>query len=531
MVLWYISVNENQLRHLKEENKQLHNTIKVLKTTLVPYVVQNPTTTAMAKTFDLTWELSRPENSEQTATVETFSNSVTILVYNSQLSSPECTENQKTRLHEVFPRAAILTAKKEETVGSAFNSLFPRVKTKYFLFLDSSVELADYSSDHSVRWLLHALINVPELDFVSGAVLNGSHLEIPCYRLLLCNWTLSQRYEYKRSVGELMICENIASSFMAKTASVRALFGSNSPPFDEKLPVLATTDFFLRAKQKGAVTGVRPEVFFTLSTRCHTQRLTGKSKEKFQALLPFAEKHKVFRFKDADSNVVDLCANDSPLLGEGICSEEIAHKVMLDKGHWAFQGTFAYPFMIENLQRGMAAVAEFLESRNIVYYIAGGVPLGALKLRAILPWDAGDVDFFVYIENQEKLLNLAEKFAASHGYMVRSVQGQVQVFVTSGRVGMKMGGLMSLIPETGPVPNSAEFIKIKTNGRWIQYNKSVFREFRKYYGINYLQHRMYQSNKITHCLREGHNACLPDFRTLGGLKGTAGTFKEYFCES
>ena len=529
--LFKIELLNQRNKELEVENERLRKYLQSLQFK----ANHRGKSTRELETKDFTWELPRPENNEIIASLGMFLKSVTILLYNDQsddeLISPNCTDSYTSYLHKLYPAATILIADKGQTVGSTFNSLFPRVKTKYFLFLDSSVELAGYSSDHSVRWLLHALINVPELDFVSGAVLNGSHLEIPCYRLLLCNWTLSQRYEYKRSVGELMICENIASSFMGKTASVRALFGSNSPPFDEKLPVLATTDFFLRAKQKGAVTGVRPEVFFTLSTRCHTQRLTGKSKEKFQALLPFAEKHKVFRFKDADSDVVDLCANDSPLLGEGICSEEIAHKVMLDKGHWAFQGTFAYPFMIENLQRGMAAVAEFLESRNIIYYIAGGVPLGALKLRAILPWDAGDVDFFVYIENQEKLQNLAEDFAASHGYMVRSVQGQVQVFVASGRVGMKMGGLMSLIPETGPVPDSAEFIKIKTNGRWIQYNKSVFREFRKYYGINYLQHRMYQSNKITHCLREKHNACLPDFRTMGGLKGTAGTFKEYFCES
>ena len=58
-------------------------------------------------------------------------------------------------------------------------------------------------------------------------------------------------------------------------------------------------------------------MFFILSTRCHTQRPTGKSKERFQALLPFAEKHKVFRFKDVDFDIVVLRANGSPLFEEG----------------------------------------------------------------------------------------------------------------------------------------------------------------------------------------------------------------------
>ena len=82
-----------------------------------------------------------------------------------------------------------------ETVGAVFNSLFPRVTTKYFLFLDSSVELSEFALDNSAGLLFHALENIPELDFVSGSTLTEDRkLEIPCYRLLLCNWTLSQRY-------------------------------------------------------------------------------------------------------------------------------------------------------------------------------------------------------------------------------------------------------------------------------------------------------------------------------------------------
>ena len=484
----------------------------------------------------LTWNLSRPRKDTTVKNTKHFSDLVTVILYQNPASQLlECAvQTRKKFLKKMFPELRVLTPDKAQlTIGSQFNYLFFRVKSKYFLFLDSSVELAEPSSDHSAGWLLHALEKVPELDFVSGSTLKpDNHLEIPCYRLLLCNWTLSQRYEYRRSVGELMICENIASSFMGRTSSIRGLFGENNPPFDANLPVMSTTDFFLRAKQKGAIAGVLPEVIFTHSKRCQATHSSDDKQKRFQAFLPFAEKHRVFRFKDADSNVFELCTNDSPIAGEGICSEDVAHQIMLGGGHWAFEGTFAYPYMIDNLQHGMGIVAEFLESQNISYYVAGGVPLGALKFGGILPWDAGDVDFFVYIESSEKLYNLMKNFAAGRGYTVQidAESDQVQVFCTPANVGMKMGGLMSLMVAKKPEANSAQFMKMKVNGRWIPCNKSVFQEFRQYYGINYLQHHMYKSPEVAHCLREGHNACLPDFRTLEGLQGTAGTFSEYFCD-
>ena len=528
-------------KQLEEENHRLTIEIQELKlnretTTTITTFASTSNSRSNHRHRPLTWNLARPQNDNTLRTTKYITDSVTVLLYqDSTIPSLECVQTKEMSLKKMFPGLKVLTPDKAQlTVGSAFNSLFSLVKTKYFLFLDSSVELAEPNSDHSAGWLLHALENVPELDFVSGSALKpDNHLEIPCYRLLLCNWTLSQRYEYRRSVGELMICENIASSFMGRTSSIRGLFGENNPPFDANLPVMSTTDFFLRAKQKGAIAGVLPEVIFTHSKRCQATHSSDDKKKRFQAFLPFAEKHKVFRFKDADSNVFELCTIDSPIVGEGICSEDIAHKVMLGGGHWAYKGTFAYPYMIDNLQHGMGIVAEFLESQNISYYVAGGVPLGALKFGGILPWDAGDVDFFVYIESSEKLFNLMKNFAAGRGYTVQMhVQSdQVQVFCTPANVGVKMGGLMSLMVVKESVPDATQFIKMKTNGKWISCNKSVFREFRHYYGINYLQHRMYDSPKVAHCLLEGHNACLPDFQTLGELQGTAGTFSEYFCDS
>ena len=522
---------KRQIYQLRKENQQLKELILNKQNKLPTLSAQHD----IKK--DLTFNLARPHNDKDALHLKTFIDSVSILLFDVSKSSNKCQQVglRKKAIEALFPGVKILSSSSneaEQTMATALNSLFPLVTTKYFLLLDSRYELDDYDSDHSVKWLLHALINVPELDFVSGSILRNNYLEIPCYRLSLCNWTLSQRYEYKRSIGELMICENIASSFMGKTDRIQALFGNESTPFDVKLPVLSATDFFLRAKWKGAVVAVLPEVFLTLSRNCQSPLAVNKSDKKtYEWFVPFAEKHKIFRFKDADSNILDLCGNDSPLLGESICDEQTAHKIMLDNSHWAYSGTFAYPYIIDNLLKGLFAVTDFLHSRNITYFLDGGVPLGALKMQRILPWEAGDVDMAVYIESQKKLLSLIEGFAAPHGYTVRNLDGQVQVFAAPRKAGMRMGGLISMFPHLNPAPDSKEFIKIKISGRWLQCRKDLFAMFKKYYGINYLQHQMYYTSQIVHCKKKSHNACLPDFRTLESLQGTAGSYREYFCDS
>ena len=481
---------------------------------------------------EMTWFLPRPRNGEL-LNFEQLTNAVTIILYQSTNCSRHFLQTRKKSITKNFPNMKVLTPDdNNQTVGALFNSLFPRVKTKYFLFLDSIVDLFEFASDNSAGLLFHALENIPELDFISGSILSADRkLEVPCYRLLLCNWTLTQRYEFERSVGDVMICENIASSFMGKTKSIKRVFGNDGPPFDAELSAMSTTDFFIRAKRRGCTSGVRPEVMLKVGdcTPSVSQKRDTR-KRYFQSLLPFAKKHKVFRFRDADSNMLELCTDDSPIAGEDICDEAVAHKTMLSNGHWSFKGTFAYPYIIDNLQDGMLKIADFFDLQNITYFIDGGVALGALKMRAILPWDSGDVDMGVHIESKAKLFNLLESFARGKGYTVTELDDSVNIFCTPAKVGKTMGGMVTLFVNNGPLrPDPSNFVLIKTNGKWIRYGKDLFQHFRKIYGASFLQHRMYLGNNPTHCKLEGHNACLPDFRTL--LDGTAGTFKEYFCES
>jgi hypothetical protein len=427
----------------------------------------------------------------------------------------------------LFPKATILSASNTSTIGSTFNLLIQRVNTKYFLFLDSQHELFHQTSDHSSGWLLHALENIPELDFISGSMLNHDQLEIPCYRLLLCNWTLSQRYEYQRSIDELMICENIAPSFMGRTSSIGRIFTNQNLIFDEKMTLLSTTDFFLRAKKNGALSGVRPEVMFKVRKDNNSTSVTIDRRDYFLALLPFAHKHKVFRFKQADSETLELCGSDSPILGEDICDEPITHKIMLDGGHWAYEGTFAYPFIIRNLQKCLFAVADFLTSQGIHFAIDAGVALGAIKVRGVLPWDSGDIDMFVYYESREKFYAIFSKFVSDHNFTLFNTHPEaIEFFCSPPHLERKVGGLVSIFVHTEKIP---DLIQIKTDGRWISYKKSVFRYLRNDYKLNYLQHTEHRSNKLMYCKKKGHNACLPDFRKLEKI-GKTGTFREFFCE-
>lgn len=467
----------------------------------------------------------RKESKKDKSSIK-FEKLVTIILYEEMKTNVSCMEAKVKHLQKKFPGINILFTNETKTIGSTFNLLFPKVKTEYFYFLNVQNEFVE-NVNNNVCWLLYDLEEVPELDFISGSILNEDKLEIPCYRLNLCNWTLSQKYEYKRSIDEIMICDNIASSFLGRTRSINKLFPGKEPIFDEKMKALATTDFFLRAKKAGAVCGLRPEVMVKVKKdRKCSKNISQKNKlQKYQELLPFAHKHKVFRFKDTESaHTLDLCGEDSPILGKDICNEAIAHRIMLDGGHWATSGTFAYPYIINNLQKCLFEVTDMLNTKGIPFYVDAGVALGAVKMRSILPWDAGDIDIGIYYESRNKFASIVKSFAKKHNYTFRNIYSEdlIHVFCASG-LGDKMGGLVSMfLVDKEP----EKLIKIKTNGRWISYKQNIFSEMRDQYKMNYLQHVIYESTSYQkiHCTVKGHNACLPDFRENDG------TYSDLFCQ-
>jgi hypothetical protein len=171
---------------------------------------------------------------------------------------------------------------------------------------------------------------------------------------------------------------------------------------------------------------------------------------------------------------------------------------MLVGGHWARSGTYAYPYIIRNLQHCLLTMADFLTSKGIPFSVDGGVALGAIKMRGVLPWDAGDVDMAVYYGLRYKLYSIIPKFAKEHDYIAKELFNQMQLFCVPSKLGERMGGLVSIFHKY-EAPPAADFIKIKTNGRWIPYKREIFSTLRDHYKTSYLQHKMYESSENIHC--------------------------------
>ena len=159
--------------------------------------------------------------------------------------------------------------------------------------------------------------------------------------------------------------------------------------------------------------------------------------------------------------------------------------------------------------------------------MVGGVSLGALKTHSILPWEAGDIDIHVLGTSVPELLNMFRPWAKERGYVLRDYRGQaVHVFCTPKEIGDTFGGLATIYPKPGP---PLKYIKIKTDGIWVRYDRDLFVYILGKYGKGYLQHKLYHSHTVVHCKIEGHNACLPNFQSI--FNGKGGTYQHYFCDS
>lgn len=432
--------------------------------------------------------------------------------------------NRLQDLRKKFPSSSFTWSKEHPAViSTAFNSVIAQVKTEYFLVLEPRAMLSD-RQEESIAHLWNALEEFPELDFVGGSYLSNEKLYVPCYRFRLCKWTFSETYEYERSLDNVMICDGISSSFMGRTDSVRKVKGGFDPNLSN---LLVVKDFFLRAKTSNITAGTRPNVVFVVD---HFKRLhqLWSSRKITKELVPFAVKHKVFKFKDIDGKVIDICSATSPLSGKSVCIEQNSHKLMLGGGHWAYKGLFAYPYLVKYLEITLSEISDYFNRHNVTYFVEGGVSLGAIKMRSILPWDSGDIDIFVYDLSLGALYNLLEPLAKQKGYIVRLRSDQVHVFCTPSNVGDLSGGIATILPAKTKAPPRSELIKVQTNGIWISYKRYLVSELIGDYGKGYLEHKMFRSSETMECKIKGHNACLPNFKTF--LKGKAGTSREYFCD-
>ena len=447
---------------------------------------------------------------------------LTIIVYNK--GEKTLPNNQLGRLRVMFPKSKFLWSDdKNSNLAVTLNKLILKVKTKYFLFIEPNV-IPSNRPQEDITLLWKALENYPELDFVGGSYLTEKkRFYVPCNRYRLCRWTFSESYEYVRFLDNVMICDGISSSFMARTTSILNI----SEAFDSKMPdVVVLKDFFFRAKTHNLTTGTRPGMMFLINDFKSLHQLW-ESREITKELIPFAVKHKVFVFKDFEGNVIEICSPKSPLSGKDLCIERNSHKLMLSGGHWAYKGVYAYPYLYKYLVKTLFEVADRFDQYNVSYMVVGGISVGAIKMRSVLPWDSGDVDIHVSGLNLQEIYDLFAPWKKEKGYIVRLMADQVHVFCTPDNVGDKSGGIATIFPRDGPVP---ELMKIKTNGKWISYDRALFPYLVKKYGEDkYLGHSMHGGREIMECKVKGHNACLPNFKSF--LNGKGGTAQEFFCST
>ena len=232
------------------------------------------------------------------------------------LTSPN---SQLDRVRLMFPKSTFLwNDDKDTNLAVSLNKLMPEIKTKYFLFIEPNF-IPSIRPHEDVTLLWNALEKYPELDFVGGSYLSDKkRFYVPCNRYRLCRWTFSESYEYVRFLDNVMICDGISSSFMARTSSIQNI----TEAFDSKMPdAVVLKDFFFQAKTHKLTAGTGPGMMFLISEFKSLHQLW-ESGEITKELIPFAVKHKVFVFKDFQGNVIELCSPESPLSGKDLCIEK-----------------------------------------------------------------------------------------------------------------------------------------------------------------------------------------------------------------
>lgn len=149
-------------------------------------------------------------------------------------------------------------------------------------------------------------------------------------------------------------------------------------------------------------------------------------------------------------------------------------------------------------------------------------------MRSILPWEAGDVDIRVYGMSLVQLLKLMKPWAKKNHYLIEThMSTAVHIYCTPREIGRVSGELATIYPYKHKTP--PDYIRIKTNGIWVRYDRHFSQYFEGHYGEDFLQHKVYRGKEIISCKIKDHNACLPNFKSL--YQGAAGTLKQFYCQN
>ena len=254
-------------------------------------------------------------------------------------------------------------------------------------------------------------------------------------------------------------------------------------------------------------------------------------------LIPFGLKHQVMTIKDVNEQVLYICERYSTL-GSQFENKELGKELFKDEAllcdydktkrywkmkHWAYGGMYAPPTMMIALKRSLLLAGEFFDSKGWKWTLIGGGALGALKTREFLPWEAGDIDINLNIPLKECFDVLQREFEAKYsGYKVHKYSGHELII----KPNQGFGGWVTIFFGVYVDKPIDKTLRVNLDGYWVQCSYYMFKEFRKWYGLKYLQHKMYNRRHVR--CSENSNTCLPDYTKIYGGRG--GYLKEFFKE-
>jgi hypothetical protein len=439
-----------------------------------------------------------------------------------------CIKNQVNSIKGAFPEAKILQSVVStntdniklvlgvKTVGifhsraEALNMAIKEVKTPYFMVMQPEFIIEPKGSDTGVEWLHHALVVTPGVDIIGGSVLlSNNELVVPCYSLNFCNWTMTQKYEYKRSFGEIMICDEASHSFMARK-DIIAQFKDEL--FDKSLQDegYMFIDFFLRAKNLDLTTANRPEVLFVQQNLCAPQKIS--SAANMENAIPFARKYQIMQFKNPENKLYNICEASR---STNICTTENVLKEFKFP-NWYEDGMFAYPFVIKQAIQTLEVVSDQLRKADINFSLRGETLYGAVMTKSVLPWGRLNSIQLTVFDTKTTVT----KFASANRY-VHKISGdiitltvQVPNFLAPMKVEINMQS-----------SDNVKFVNIRVNGKLYPAPFDPIAQLKKEYGENFLQGEDGKTESDFSCKVEKHHACMPAMHSRG-----ASTYQENYCE-
>jgi hypothetical protein len=296
------------------------------------------------------------------------------------------------------------TQKECDHFVTSFEQLFLETKSLNIAYISERNDVAVSSSDYwayvpleydssETRSKLNILANVldrnPTIDVIGFFLTHSNGLITQnAHHIDICHWTVIKHREYYCSNYNLLLCDTTSDVFVSRKQHYTHMdwhIDSN----------LLTLDYFITMKQKHKKIVSYVGTFITkkiqpLSSAATAPAATAVNASNYNTTktMHFITKHAITEILDRDTKIEnDLCEHGI------ICDGELHQTIMGNT--WDKLGTTMPPYFFKRYVDGFIEATKFLNLIKINYWISGGASLGLAKFGRFLPWDNGDIDFYV----------------------------------------------------------------------------------------------------------------------------------------